>query len=217
MTTFSDTTDQIVSDGLEALRVEAFGPRGFAEGDLAVFRRLVFRGRDTFGWGKITTTEGSRSYGFEGNRFSHEALEVWLTEVRNRSYVPGVGVWTTAEVQVFPTAPGRLEVFDEEHLQRMSDGDWYPGGEPANAAIWAGQLLRYPRTVDNIPPWMWDIFRAEGVTPPVYNPEFKSVDWKNRRRPVTDRGTDVSVEPTIIDPSKEPGRLAKFTKRLFGG
>ncbi|MFI2563779.1 hypothetical protein [Paenarthrobacter sp. NPDC018779] len=97
----------------------------------------------------------------------------------------------------------------------MSDGHWYPGGEPAVAKHWAQHLLKYPRTVDNIPPWMWDIFRAEGITPPVYNPQFNSVDWKNRRRPVTERGTDLTVEPTIIDPSKEPGRLAKFTKKLF--
>ncbi|MFJ4028295.1 hypothetical protein ACIPWF_13050 [Paenarthrobacter sp. NPDC089989] len=97
----------------------------------------------------------------------------------------------------------------------MSDGHWYPGGEPAVAKHWAQHLLYYPRTVDNIPPWMWDIFRAEGITPPVYNPQFHSVDWKNRRRPVTERGTDLTAEPTIIDPSKEPGRFAKFTKKLF--
>ncbi|ABM09185.1 hypothetical protein AAur_2990 [Paenarthrobacter aurescens TC1] len=105
-----------------------------------------------------------------------------------------------------------MDVFDEEHLERMSNGRWHPGG----AQTWAQQLLKYPRTVENIPTWMWDIFRAEGVTPPVYNPAFDSVDWKNRRRPVTERGTDLSVEPTIIDPSKEPGFWTNLSKKLFG-
>ncbi|MFK0006969.1 hypothetical protein ACIQTZ_07945 [Paenarthrobacter sp. NPDC090520] len=54
------------------------------------------------------------------------------------------------------------------------------------------------------------------MTPPIYNPEFKSVDWKNRRRPVTDRGTDFSVEPTVIDPALDPGVLSRIGKKLFG-
>jgi hypothetical protein len=97
----------------------------------------------------------------------------------------------------------------------MSNGRWHPGGKPAGAHTWAQQLLRYPRTVENIPAWMWDIFRAEDVTPPIYNPEFKSVDWKNRRRPVTDRGTDFTVESTVIDPALEPAIFAKISKKLF--
>ncbi len=42
------------------------------------------------------------------------------------------------------------------------------------------------------------------------------MEWKNRRRPVTERGTDLTVEPTIIDPSLEPGVFAKIAKKLFG-
>ncbi|MEV4952697.1 hypothetical protein MRBLAR21_002616 [Paenarthrobacter nitroguajacolicus] len=110
-----------------------------------------------------------------------------------------------------------MNLFDDEHLDRMPNGDWYPGAKPSGAATWAQQLLSFPRTVDNIPPWLWDIFRAEDVTPPIYNPEFKSVDWKNRRRPVTENGTDFTVEPTVIDPSLEPGIFTKISKRLFGG
>ncbi|MFK0004267.1 hypothetical protein [Paenarthrobacter sp. NPDC090522] len=151
------------------------------------------------------------------SEFTYGAYDEWLDEYRNAAYAPGLGTWTTAETRIFPHKPGILHVSDNEHLRRMSDGSWHPGAEPADASTWAQQLLAYPRTVDNIPPWMWDIFREEGVTPPIYNPEFKSVDWKNRRRPVTDRGTDFSVEPTIIDPSLEPGILSRIGKRLFGG
>jgi hypothetical protein len=71
--------------------------------------------------------------------------------------------------------------------------------------------------LDNIPDWMLGIFRAEGVTPPVYNAELRCVDWNNKRRPVTDRGTDLSIEPTVIDQAQEPGVFAKIGKKLFGG
>ncbi|MFK0007277.1 hypothetical protein ACIQTZ_09500 [Paenarthrobacter sp. NPDC090520] len=148
-------------------------------------------------------------------RFSHAAWNDWLETCRVLAYQPGHGTWTTAEVVVFPDSAGEASFFDEEHLELDADGEWYPGQRPSNASAWAQELYAFPRTVDNIPAWMWDIFRAEGVTPPIYNPQFNSVDWKNRRRPVTDRGTDFSVEPTIIDPSKEPGKFARFSNKLL--
>ncbi|MFJ4029456.1 hypothetical protein ACIPWF_19010 [Paenarthrobacter sp. NPDC089989] len=210
-------SDPFVVAGLERLADEAFGSSGFALGTDEVVHVLVHYRTHTFGYGHVVT-EGKTTYknnSFDED-FSTQALDDWLDECRTRAYFPGIGTWTTAEVHVFPSQPGRLHIFDEEHLERMTNGRWYPGGEPADAATWAQQLLAYPRTVDNIPSWMWDIFRAEGVTPPIYNPEFKSVDWKNRRRPVTDRGTDFSIEPTVIDPSLEPGVLSRIGKKLFG-
>ncbi|MFE4197624.1 hypothetical protein ACFRJ9_17315 [Paenarthrobacter sp. NPDC056912] len=45
---------------------------------------------------------------------------------------------------------------------------------------------------------------------------MKTVDWDNKRLPVTDTGTDFSAEPVFIDPSKEPGVLAKIGRKLFG-
>ncbi|MFK0006973.1 hypothetical protein ACIQTZ_07965 [Paenarthrobacter sp. NPDC090520] len=177
----------------------------------------------------VTMASGSFGYGhklsgdkviYKGRTFeddfSRDAIDKWLKEVRVLAYTPGRGTWTSAEVHVLPDRPGYIRFSNEEQLPRMSDGSWFPGGEPANATAWAQQYLAYPRTVDNIPSWMWDIFREEGVTPPIYNPEFKSVDWKNRRRPVTDRGTDFSVEPTVIGPSLEPGVLSRIGKKLFG-
>lgn len=208
--------DPWVMNGLERLREEAFGPNGFAIGASELVDVVVHRTSSSFRRGRMYK-DGVRVHRGSDFQYSTESIDNWLTEFRSRAFRPGLGTWTTAEVHVYPDRIGRVELFDEEHLDRMTNGNWFPGGYPSSAAAWARQLLYYPRTVDNIPVWMWDIFRAEGVTPPVYNPEFKSVDWKNRRRPVTDRGTDFSVEPTIIDPSKEPGRFAKLTKRLFGG
>jgi hypothetical protein len=210
--------DPFVIAGLERLSKEAFGASGFAVGTDEVVHVLVHRRTNTLGYGhkvagNMTIYKG-RS--FEDD-FSHEALNRWLDACRNLAYRPGLGTWTTAEIHVYPDKPGRVDFFDEEHLERDSDGEWYAGGRPADAAIWAQQLLAYPRTLDNIPDWMWEIFRAEGVAPPVYNAELRCVDWNNKRRPVTDSGTDFSTEPTIIDPSLEPGVFAKIGKKLFGG
>lgn len=212
-------SDPFVIDGLQRLSEEAFGTTGFALDSDEVIHVLIHRGSDTMGYGYLVSGASRTSRGLKGGQdeFSHEALNHWLDECRDLAYEPGVGTWTTAEVHVFPDKPGRLDVFDEEHLRRMSNGRWYPGGEPASAAIWANQLLKYPRTVDNIPAWMWDIFRAEQLTPPVYNPQLRCVEWDNRRRPVTDQGTDFSAEPTVIDQSLEPGVFSRIGKKLFGG
>ncbi|MGF4045180.1 hypothetical protein ACX800_12785 [Paenarthrobacter nitroguajacolicus] len=111
---------------------------------------------------------------------------------------------------LYPDAPGRLEVFDEELLTKGLFASSGSQRSPSDAATWKSELIAFPRTAENIPEWMRDIFRSEGVTPPIYNPEFESVDWENRRRPVTERGTDFTVEPTVIDPSLEPGVFAKI-------
>jgi hypothetical protein len=63
---------------------------------------------------------------------------------------------------------------------------------------------------------MWDVFRADGVSPPVYNADLKTVDWDNKRLPVSDTGTDFSVDPAVIDPAKEPGVFSKISKKIFG-
>jgi hypothetical protein len=70
--------------------------------------------------------------------------------------------------------------------------------------------------VDNIPHWMWAALRAEGMTARVYNPGLMTVDWDNERLPVSDAGTDFSVDPVIIDPTKEPGFFARISRQLFG-
>ncbi|MFE4196442.1 hypothetical protein ACFRJ9_11300 [Paenarthrobacter sp. NPDC056912] len=215
MSTANLNGDNWVMLGLSQLRDDAFGPSGFALGESELIDVLVHRTTSTFWRGRMYR-EGQRVPRGRDFQFSDESLAEWLGECRARAYRRGLGTWTTAEVHVYDDRPGRLDLFDEERLERASDGEWFPGGKPSDATAWSQQLLAYPRTVDNIPAWMWDIFRAEGVTPPIYNPEFKSVDWNNRRRPVTDRGTDFTVEPTIIDPSKEPGFWTNISRKLFG-
>lgn len=208
-----------MTGGLERLSREAFGPEGFAPGADEVVKVVVHRGSSTLGHGYLVPGGGDapRELRDRHEEFSYEALIVWLDECRSRSYEPGSGTWTTAEVHVYPTRPGIVEVFEEEHLQKMHDGSWYPGAQPADASLWARQLLAYPRTADRIPRWMWDIFKAENVTPPLYNPDFRSVDWNNRRYPVAEWGTDFSAGPSVIDPALKPGFFASISKKLFGG
>ncbi|MFJ5955359.1 hypothetical protein ACIQC5_05300 [Paenarthrobacter sp. NPDC092416] len=216
MSNYDLGSEALVAQGLERLHEEAFGSTGFALGMDEVVDIVIKRPSSTYRRGHMKS--GTKVVQRERDaKYSREALSKWLDDCRMLAFVPGRGTWTTAEVHVFAESTGQLNLFDEEHLDRMPNGNWYPGAHPSGAGTWAQQLLAYPRTPDNIPSWMWDIFRAEGVTPPVYNPEFKSVDWKNRRRPVTERGTDFTVEPTVIDPSLEPGVFAKIGKKLFGG
>lgn len=213
------SSDPFVTEGLEALKREAFGPAGFAQGAKEVVQVLVHRVSSTLGHGYVRSSTDTSVSGLEDGEqgFSYEALIVWLDEHRSRAYEPGSGTWTTAEVHVYPERPGFVKLFDEELLRKGDDGRWHPGAEPADAALWARQLLAYPRTADHIPGWMWDIFRAEGVEPPLYNPEFSSVDWNNRRRPVAAWGTDTAARPAVIDPALEPGFFKGIGKRLFGG
>ncbi|MFJ4027072.1 hypothetical protein ACIPWF_07730 [Paenarthrobacter sp. NPDC089989] len=204
----------LVREGLANLHGEAFGSGGFALGMDEVIDVVIKWPSSTYRRGRMIS--GSTVVRREREaKYTREALSLWLDDCRSVAYVPGIGTWTTAEVHVFADRPGHVNFFDEELLDRAPDGHWYPGARPSGAATWAQQVLAYPRTVDNIPAWMWDIFRAEGVAPPIFNPQFNSVDWNNRRRPVTDRGTDFSVEPTIIDPSKEPGKFARFSKKVL--
>lgn len=209
-------SEPLVLKGLEKLHDEAFGEDGFALGMDEVIDIVVFRSSSTYRRGHMLSA--SKVVQRERRaKFSREALNQWLDECRVLAFKPGLGTWTTAEVHIFADRPGRLDLFDEERLERASDGDWYPGAQPSGAASWAEQLLTFPRTAENIPSWMWEIFRVEGVTPPLYNTEFESVDWKNKRWPVTERGTDLSVEPKLIDQSQEQGVFAKIGKKLFGG
>jgi len=216
MTEYNLGSQPLVLQGLARLHEEAFGASGFALGMDEVVDIVIKRPSSTYRRGHMKL--GAEIVPRERDaKYSREALSKWLDDCRALAYVPGRGTWTTAEAHVFATSSGLLNLFDDEHLDRMPNGDWYPGAKPSGAATWAQQLLSFPRTVDNIPPWLWDIFRAEDMTPPIYNPEFKSVDWKNRRRPVTESGTDFTVEPTVIDPSLEPGIFTKISKRFFGG
>lgn len=213
MMTGTIISGETVLKGLRRLRTETFveGALGFGAQEV-VSTSVIHEGRSR----RSEDVRRNGIWGFpEGFlNFSVESMEYWLEEVRRESYVPGVGTWTSCRVYLYPDSDGRLEVFDSELIERDSQGQL--ADRPADALTLFRDLKAFPRTVDNIPQWMWEVFRAADVTPPVYNPDLKTVDWANKRLPVTERGTDFDVEPVIIDPSKEPGVFAKIGKKLFG-
>ncbi|XAS68078.1 hypothetical protein V3C33_01725 [Micrococcaceae bacterium Sec5.7] len=207
--------DPFIRAGLVRLQQEAFAEGGLGYGADEVVSTSV--PRQVMG----QRSEDILRNGVWGYRngfldFSHEAMDAWVLELRRHLYVVGAGTWVTYRFHVFPAADGRLEVFDEEifPLDESGKPDW--ASSPATAGDLHGELVAFPRTVDNIPAWMWEVFRAEGVMPPVYNPVLRTVDWKNRRLPVTEDGTDFSVDDMVIDPSKEPGFFSKIGRKLFG-
>jgi hypothetical protein len=208
-------TSALIQDGLAKLQEETFAEGGLGFGADEVISTSVVQ------QGMARRYENVFRNGIWGFRdgfidFSHELMDAWLLDVRSSLYIPGRGTYKTYRVHLFPSTVGWLEVFDEEILTKGIFGRPEDGNRPASAADIRSELKAFPRTVDNIPQWMWDTLRAGGITPPVYNPELKTVDWDNRRLPVTDLGTDFSAEPVIIDPSKEPGFFSKIGAKLFG-
>lgn len=208
-------TKLLVDSGLERLQAEAFGPSGFAAGYEQVVHVLVNRNLNTYGHGYMLLGDRRVERG-AAHRFSREGLNGWLRELKTMTYVPGCGTWITAEVHVFADGPGRLDLLDEERLQPDESGSYPPGGRPAGTKTWLAELASFPRTPDKIPQWMWDKFDAEAVMPPTYNPDSRTVDWKNERRPVTDLGTDFTIDPEIIDQSMELRFFTKISNKLFG-
>lgn len=208
--------DPFVAAGLARLQNEAFAEGGPGHGAQALVSTSVVQQGMSRRYEDVQRN-GQWGYPDFSADFSYEAMDSWLLDVRERSYSPGEGTWVTFRVYLYPDSAGRLEVFDEEILTKGLFGLPGDGNRPSDAETLKSELISFPRTADNVPAWMWETFRAQGVTPPVYNPGLKTVDWDNRRRPVTERGTDFSVEATVIDPSLEPGVFSKISRRLFGG
>lgn len=208
-------TSAFIEHGLAELQAETFADGGLGFGaDEVISTSVVQQGMARRYENALRN--GTWGYREFAKNFSHELLDAWLLDVRKELYIAGRGTYKTYRVYLFPDAAGRLEVFDEEILTKGIFGNPEDGNDPANAAEVVSELKAFPRTVDNIPQWMWATLRGEGITPPVYNPELKTVDWDNRRLPVTDSGTDFSAEPVAIDPSKEPGFFSKISQKLFG-
>lgn len=202
-----------VDNGLQRLRTEAFAQGGLGFGAEAIISHTIIHQA----WSRRTEDilqNGVWGFIHSFQDFSVESMDYWLKDIRRSSYVPGIGTWTSCKVYLYPDSDGKLETFDTEVL-RPAQETTIPD-RPADALTLFQDLKAFPRTLDNIPQWMWTVFRAEGVTPPVYNAQLNTVEWANKRLPVTENGTDFSVEPEIIDPSKEPGVFAKIGKKLFG-
>ncbi|GAA3274890.1 hypothetical protein [Paenarthrobacter aurescens] len=213
MTDGSPAISPAVSMGLRRLKDETFRQGSLGFGSQEVVSTSVIHQA----WSR--RTEDVKRNGIWGYRefavdFSHDSMDWWLKEVRRESYRTGAGTWTSCKVYLYPDSDGRLETFDFE-LFRPDSEDGIPD-RPADALTLFQDLKAFPRTLDNIPQWMWTVFRAEGITPPVYNPQLQTVEWNNKRLPVTNTGTDFSAQPEIIDPSKEPGVFAKIGRKLFG-
>lgn len=206
-------TSALIETGLARLRKEAFveGGPGF-EAEEIISTSIIHQA-----WSSRTeAVRRGGAWGFRkfGEDFPDDSMDRWLVDVRRESYVPGQGTWTSCKVYLFDSQDGRLEIFDEELPELDATGN--VESQPASAGTLFQDLKAFPRTSNNIPEWMWEVFKAEGVKPPIYNPDFKTVDWDNKRLPVSGAGTDFSVAPAIIDESKEPGFFSKISKKLFG-
>lgn len=207
------TLETLVRPGLRTLRTETFqtGGLGFGAEEVVSTSVLHKAWSRRFEDVKRNATWGVRAFSVD---FAHQSMDGWLDEVRIASYIPGVGTWTSCKVYLYPDADGRLEVFDGELLR--PDSEATIPDRPADAMTLSLDLIAFPRTVDNIPDWMWTVFRAENVIPPFYNPEAKTVVWDNKRLPVGEHGTDLTLKPTIVDPSKEPGFWTNLSRKVLG-
>ena len=143
--------------------------------------------------------------------FSDAALDSWAEELKKRSYIPGAGTWTMIKVHLYRNREGRVEIFEDDDSTANIESE--PGLSMEECLL---ELAAFPRTADRIPAWMWKMFNEADAQPPVYNPELQCVEWKNKRRPVTGRGTDLSAPATLIQASPEPGVFTKISKKLFG-
>lgn len=200
-----------VQAALESLQRACMGPEGdFAGVDELVITQSIFAGYSH----RYSDVRTGDTWTFTTDQRITRSELAWLKDLKANAFRPGAGSWITVQVHLFPVAPGFVELFDEEILASGGTGGMT---EPRGTVdVLTSELVAFPRTLDNIPPWMWDVFRAKGVSPPFYNPELKTVDWNNKRLRVTDSGTDFSADPVIIDPSKEPGVFSKIGAKLFG-
>lgn len=202
-----------VQTALEALQKACMGPDGaFAEVDELVITQSTFSGfSHRYGDMRIGDT-----WTFTTGRYRVPVSALgWLGEFKRSAFRPGFGSWITVRVHVFPDTPGFVEVFDDE-ISASGGAGGVASRRVGTAGVLTSELLAFPRTADNIPQWMWDVFRSDGVSPPVYNADLNTMDWDNKRLPVSDTGTDFSVDPVIIDPTKEPGVFSKISKKIFG-
>ncbi len=191
--------------------------RGFAHGASELVDVLVHRTSGTFWRGQMY--QGGRRVPPRGSdfHFSDDFLATWLDECHVRAYKRGTGTWTTAEVHIYPDRPGRLDLFEEEILERMPDGHWYP----RSTSVWSRSLGAAAPRVSSVARQysrldVGDFSGRGGKSSPPLQPRAPVGGLEEPASTVTDRGTDFAAEPIIIDPSLEPGVFAKISKKLFG-
>ena len=206
-------TSALVSEGLKELQRLAFADGGPGHGaEVLVHSRIMYMPVEK-GTADIRTDGVWGFPPFESD-LAPRFLSDWLKEVRKESYEPGRGTWISCRIYLYPDAEGILQVSDEEFIEPLVDMPWLREEQFGSAGTLVTELRYFPRTVDRIPAWMWATFRAAKVTPPVYDPTLLAVEWNNRRRPVTDAGTDFEADPYIVDPSKEPSLGVRLWRQI---
>ena len=204
-------TSAHIAEGLTKLQELAFVEGGPGDGaEILVYSRIMYM---SVARGTADSRTGG-VWGFPDFASTPDLLGLWLKEVRRDSYVPGRGTWISCRVYLYPDADGVLQVSDDEFIEPLHDMPVRREEQFGLAGTLITDLRYFPRTVDNIPAWMWTAFRDAKVTPPYYDSDLSAVDWNNRRRPVTDTGTDFEAEPVIVDPSKEPSLGVRAWRRM---
>lgn len=209
MPDFSNSTNSTkVQEALLNLHKVCMGSGGdFTDVDEVLITQYIFAGYSH----RYVDVRIAGQWTFTTNqRISRSAL-MWLKELKKDAYQPGIGSWVTAQVHLFPQASGSIRVFDEEVQPPTATS-----GRKGTAEVISSELLAFPRTLENIPPWMLSILETAHMSPPLYNREQGTVDWNNKRLPVSDSGTDFSRDPAVIVSSDEPGVFARISKKLFG-
>ena len=209
MPDFSNSTNSNkVQEGLVNLQKACMGLDGdFTDVDEVLITQYIFAGYSH----RYVDVRRADEWMFTTNQRIRRSELMWLKELKKDAYQPGIGSWVTAQVHLFPAASGSIQVFDEE-VQPPTE----TSGRKGTAEVISSELLAFPRTLENIPSWMRSILEAAHMSPPLYNREQGTVDWNNKRLPVTDYGTDFSKDPAVIDSSDETGVFAKISKKLFG-
>lgn len=131
-----------------------------------------------------------------GDRKAMRALMKEIASLHASLYVRGSGAPFSCEIWIWGAEaeePGRVRFFDGPAWsgERLLNS----GTPPLDGRRIAEHLLDYPRTAENISPWMGDLLERDGWTKkvPVYIPELNVVEYEGEHWDVTDTGTDLST------------------------
>lgn len=100
-----------VQAALESLQRACMGPGGdFAGVDELVITQSIFAGSSH----RHSDFRTGRTWNFTTDQRIPRSELTWLKRLKIDAFRPGAGSWITAQVHLFPMAPGFVEVFDTE-------------------------------------------------------------------------------------------------------